>query len=888
MDPGSRFADNVPMERSQAPLVFVVVFVVMALSGCNFGSEDVPDPDTGIPWSLARERVRNISDVRYEIAFDLPAEAHVPITGRLTARFRLADASARLVFDFAPASDLDLLPGREFVETATSGGAELDFRVANGHVIIPAGELASGENEIELTFRAGDASLNRSTEFLYALFVPARAHTVFPCFDQPDLKARYALELTVPGDWQAVSNGAETSREDAGGKTRIRYAETPPISTYLFAFAAGRFQVEEAERNGRIFRMFHRETDADKVARNRDEVFDLHAAALQWLEDYTGIPYPFGKFDFALIPAFQYGGMEHPGAIFYRDGAMLLEESATQNQMLGRASTIAHETAHMWFGDLVTMEWFSDVWMKEVFANFMAAKIVNPSFPEVNHELRFLTAHYPSAYGIDRTEGTHPIRQELDNLNKAGSLYGAIIYQKAPIVMQQLERMIGEDAFRDGLRSYLEQFRFGTATWLDLVAAFDAQTVFDVATWSRAWVEERGRPVIRTALTLDDTGAVETLSFVQSDPEEGRSLVWAQQIEVLVGSGGEVRSFPLELHHERIDLPEAVRMARPDFVLPTGGGLAYGDVILDDASRIYLLEHLPDLADPLTRGAAWVTLWEEMVGRRVAPTELMDLALRALRREDTEQLVQLALGYVDTVYWRYLPPSEREALASRVENDLRAGIRRSASSSLKSAYFSAFRSVVTTPEGMALLEKVWRRQEQIPGLTLSEPDETSMAQQLAVWSHPEADAILAEQLERIENPDRKERFEFIMPTLSQNIEERQAFFASLGDPYNRRREPWVLEGLRNLNHPLRSAEAEVYVLPALNELREVQETGDIFFPRNWVGAVLSGHNSRSVASGVRRFLANQEDDYPVRLRRIILQAADSVFRAAEILEPGGD
>ena len=868
--------------------MFVVVFVVMALSGCNFGTEDMPDPDPGIPWTIAQERAGNISDLRYELAFDLPAETHMPIKGRLVAHFTLVDASVPLVFDFSPASDLDMLPGHEFVESVTSGGTSVEFRIANGHVIIPGGELGTGANQVEMTFRAGDAALNRRAEYLYALFVPARAHTVFPCFDQPDLKARYALELTVPADWEAVSNGAETSRADVGGKTRIRYAETEPLSTYLFAFAAGRFQIEEAERNDRTFRMFHRETDAEKVARNRDEVFDLHAAALEWLEDYTGIEYPFGKFDFALIPAFQYSGMEHPGAIFYRDDTMFLEESATQNQMLGRASTIAHETAHMWFGDLVTMEWFSDVWMKEVFANFMAAKIVNPSFPEVNHELRFLTAHYPSAYGIDRTEGTHPIRQELDNLNEAGSLYGAIIYQKAPIVMQQLERMIGQDAFRDGLRTYLEQFRFGNATWLDLVAAFDAQTDIDVAAWSRAWVEEPGRPSIWTELTLNNNGSVQTLSFVQSDPQEGRALRWAQQIEVLIGSGGEVRSIPVELRDTRTDLPEAVGMARPDFVLPTGGGLAYGDVILDESTRAYLVEHLPDLGDPVTRGAAWVTLWEEMLGRRVAPTDVMDLALRALRREDTEQLAQLALGYVDSIYWRYLAPSAREALASRVENDLRAGIRRSSSSSLKSAYFSTFRSVVTTANGMAFLERVWRKQEEIPGLTLSEPDETSMAQQLAIRAHPEADAILAEQLERIENPDRKERFEFIMPTLSQNIEHRQAFFAGLGDPYNRRREPWALAGLRNLNHPLRSAEAEVYVLPALNELREVQETGDIFFPRNWVSAVLSGHNSSSVASDVRRFLADQGEDYPVRLRRIILQAADSVFRAAEILEPSGE
>src|SRR5262249_38503661 len=155
---------------------------------------------------------------------------------------------------------------------------------------------------------------------------------------------------------------------------------------------------------------------------------------------------------------------EHPGAILYNAASLMLEETATQNQLLERANTISHETAHMWFGDLVTMEWFNDVWMKEVFANFMAAKIVNPSYPEVNHELRFLMSNYPAAYEIDRTQGANPIRQHLANLNEAGSLYGAIIYQKAPIVMRQLEMILGPDVFRDGLREYLQKYAFGNAT----------------------------------------------------------------------------------------------------------------------------------------------------------------------------------------------------------------------------------------------------------------------------------------------------------------------------------------------------------------------------------------------------------------------------------------
>ena len=187
----------------------------------------------------------------------------------------------------------------------------------------------------------------------------------------------------------------------------------------------------------------------------------------------------------------------------------MLDESATQNQLLDRASIIAHETAHMWFGDLVTMRWFNDVWMKEVFANFMAAKIVNPSFPQVNHDLRFLLAHYPAAYQVDRTAGTNPIRQQLANLNEAGQLYGPIIYQKAPIVMRQLEMMVGEQPFRDGLREYLKRYAFGNATWLDLVRILDERTRENVAAWSRAWVEERGRPEFTTARARECAGRLE-------------------------------------------------------------------------------------------------------------------------------------------------------------------------------------------------------------------------------------------------------------------------------------------------------------------------------------------------------------------------------------------
>src|SRR5829696_3432029 len=478
------------------------------------------DPDLGISEALARERTARLTNLRYDLALTIPAARTQAVAGRALIRFSLSDATEPLILDYQPDRS-------GFLRRVEANGRETTVRQVNGHIIIPADALRAGENSLTLEFNAGDGPLNRNDEFLYTIFVPARAHQAFPCFDQPDLKARWSLRLDVPDGWEALGNGAELERTSAGGRTQISFSGTQPVSTYLFAFAAGKFSVEQAERNGRTFRMFHRETDAAKVARNRDAIFDLHASSLDWLEKYTAIPYPFGKFDFVAVPAFQFGGMEHPGSIFYNANGLLLDESATQDQMLGRASVIAHETAHMWFGDLVTMRWFDDVWMKEVFANHMAAKIVNPAFPALNHDLRYLVDYYPSAYGIDRTAGTNEIRQPLKNLNEAGTLYGAIIYQKAPIVMRQLETLVGSDGFREGLQEYLKAHAFANATWPDLIALLDRRTPEDLAAWSRAWVEERGRPAIKTELSLSN-GKIQRLAFTQRDPYPGRGLLWNQ------------------------------------------------------------------------------------------------------------------------------------------------------------------------------------------------------------------------------------------------------------------------------------------------------------------------------------------------------------------------
>ena len=835
--------------------------------------------DEGVSLALAELRARTLSDIHYTYRLRVPRAREMPLEGTLVAQFQWFDAGANdLVLDFKdPAAR---------IRGVRVNGAPVEWEARHDHVVVPAGALTSGDrNRVNVEFQAGDEALNRNEDFLYTLFVPDRAHFSLPLFDQPNLKARFSLTLEVPDGWVAVANGGvteETAVNASGGAERgttYRFAETEPIPTYLFAFAVGDFQIAVAARAGRTLRMFHRETDADKVARNREAIFDLHAVALEWLEDYTQIAYPFGKFDFVLIPPFQYGGMEHPGSIFYRQSSLLLDASATQAQYLGRASLIAHETTHMWFGDLVTMSWFDDVWTKEVFANFMAAKIVHPSFPEVNHDLRFFLAHHDTAYRVDRTAGANPIRQPLENLKEAGSLYGPIIYQKAPIVMRQLERLVGEDLFRDGLREYLQTFRYGNASWPDLIDILDRRADAGLAAWSEAWVDEPGRPVVTTQM-LDDTHPADRLQVSQNDPDD-RGRLWPQQLELLLSyDEGDVR-MPLSLSGASASLGWAGR-ARPNFVLPNASGIEYGHFRLDPESVDYLMSNLPDLEDPLTRGIAWVTLWDGVLEEEIAPTAWFELLLRGLATETVEQNAQQILGYLGTTFWAFLDDDRRRENAPHVESALWAALADAATPTLRAAYFRAWRRVVLSDAGLERMRRIWAEQEDVPGVPLSEPDFMAPAEGLAVRGVAGAEDILEHQAERIENPDRQARFAFVRPALSLDPGVREVFFDGLRDPANREREPWVLAAVGYLHPPLRAAHARRFVRPSLELVQEIQRTGDIFFPSGWLNATLVGHNSAEVADTVRGFLDELGPDYPRRLREKILQSADMLFRSARI------
>jgi len=848
---------------SRFSLRFPFLLLICGIMALSCTRATPPPVVPGVSLELAEYRKSVLSDISYQLHFTIPEHQDEAIDGSLNLTFRLSQPNHPLQLDFRESEN--------HIRSVSVNGQPSAYQFKDEHIIIPADELKEGENAIDIEFIAGESSLNRNPDYLYTLFVPDRARTAFPAFDQPGLKTTYILTLTIPDEWDALANAPMISDSAGNGTRTLRFAESDPLPTYLFSFVAGRFERITRTINGREMTMLHRETDTEKVARNTDDIFELHASSLSWLEEYTGIEYPYQKFDFALIPGFQYGGMEHTGAILYRASSLFLDEDPSQSALLGRASLIAHESAHMWFGNLVTMEWFNDVWTKEVFANFMAAKIVNPQFEDVNHDLSFLLRHYPSAYGVDRTEGANAIRQHLDNLNHAGQMYGPIIYQKAPVMMRQLELLLGEELFRDGIREYLHRFSHANATWPELIAIFDRLSSQNLTEWSEVWVHTSGRP----HFSAETNG--ETLTVRQTDPT-GNGRIWPQQFEITFFKGGNSCSLSITSDRPAVSMEFPDGCTDPDHILLNSNGLGYG---LFPVNHNLLSAGL--ITDEVQRGVMMIYLYENMLDQSgLTPDAYLNLLTEIIPGEENPLLLNLALGHLRSVFWTFLTPDRQFSRIDELEQMLWAGVTSgSRDAAQKRTFFNTYRNIAMSDDALDRLWHLWKKETSVQGFTLSENDYISLAGQLALKMPHRAGEITNEQAGRISNPDRQREFEFIKDALSDNTAVRDAFFESLKDVRNRHTEAWVLQALGYLHHPLRVHESERYLLPSLELLEEIQVTGDIFFPSRWLNEVLGSYSSDTAVATVRNFLA-ENPGYNDQLRMKILQSADTMFRANQI------
>ncbi|HSA57358.1 MAG TPA: M1 family aminopeptidase, partial [Gemmatimonadaceae bacterium] len=727
----------------------------------------------GVSVALARDRAARVSNVRYELALDVTATDSA--VGRLTARFTLS-TPGDLILDFRGPS-----LRRMRINGVTPAAVEF-----NGHhVRIPGNTLVVGSNRVDFEFTAAIAAAGASiirvrdpsdgATYLYTLLVPSDAQLLFPCFDQPDLKARVTLTLVTPMSWKAVANGALLTVDASSRGTTHAFRETAPISTYLIAFAAGPWATLTSDDSRRPITLYVRQSRAREV--EVDSIIADNDRALDWLERYFASPYPFGKLDLVLAPAFPFSGMEHPGAVFYSEERFVFREAPTLPQRLGRTATIYHEIAHQWFGDLVTMKWFDDLWLKEGFATYMAARMQAALDPAAEAWKTFHLRNKPPAYAVDMTEGTTPVWQRLGNLDQAKSNYGAIVYNKAPSVLKQLEHLVGSDAFQGGIQRFIKQYAFGNATWRELLDAIGAAGNRPLQQWGEEYILRPGLPVLEQHVETRD-GRVTRYVIVQR-PAQALSgpRPWPIRTElVLAGEAGGLTRIPLILSADTTVVEQAHGLPVPAWSFANHGDAAYGLVMLDPGSVAWLEHSIGSVGDSFTRAMLWGALWDLVRESRLSPERFVRMALRELPAETDEQIAAVLLGRLTRASSRYLGRVQRDAMLPDVERVLLQvasdsnrpyGIRRT--------HLDALVQIAGTPPLLDSLASLLA-QDDLSGLPIGAPTRWAIVTRLVATGRPAADSLVAAMSARDSTPEGARRA-FVARAAAPDPEVKARYFA---------------------------------------------------------------------------------------------------------------
>jgi aminopeptidase N len=804
----------------------------------------------GVSIELAKSRKLDIDDIHYSLRFNIPIQEEEDITGEEDIAFK-RKGSSDIILDFK-ASQSQL-------KNIVVNGKNIICKLKNEHIIIPSNLAKGGENIIHLSFIVGNKSLNRNSDYLYTLFVPDKARIAFPCFDQPDMKARYKLCLNIPRQWCAVSNEMAVKEELNNDYKTIYFSETPLLPTYLFAFVAGVFESSSCIRNGRCIKAYYRETDSTKLAQ-LETIFNEASTSIQWMENYTKIPYPFTKYDIIILPGFQFGGMEHAGAILFNDKRIFLGKHPTPDERLDRMELISHETSHMWFGDLVTMKWFNDVWTKEVFANYMAAKISRELFPDINHDLNFLKNYQVSALAEDRTLGTHPIQQPLENLQDAGLLYGNIIYDKAPVMMRKLEQQMGSNSFQKGLQKYLKRYAYNNATWDNLIEILDKENPkAKLKSFSFAWVKQKGMPTIYAKVQGS------SLIISQSDAYH-RNCIWQQSFKIALANNGIINQIiDVNMQNKKVIYPIKDNCQT---IIPNYDGSGYGTFIVDDKSTQQLLTQWTKGND-INREAMLMTIYENYQINKLDADECAKSFLEGLEKEKNELVASTCCNYLSNLCFQLSEESR-----NKTEEMM---WKLSRTHPIMACRQKLTRMLFTLATNKNIIDSLYTIWQDTKDKTLNEDDYMTLSYQLAIRKPEIWKDILAKERIRISNEDRRREFDYISRGCNPDAAEQKRLFDSLLEKENRKIEPWTQKLMGLLNCNLREPNSNRYILPGLNELQEVQRTGDIFFPKGWLTSLLSGHKSNEAKEIVENFI-NAHPKYPEALKNKLLQVAYQLLK----------
>jgi aminopeptidase N len=606
------------------------------------------------------------STIEYAIELDLTDGAGRPGTETFASTTTVRFACAR------PGADswIDLVAAD--VHSAVLNGTELDV---SGYQEDDGIALPNLADRNELTVRASARYMNTGeglhrfvdpvdgAVYLYSQFETADAKRMFTCFDQPDLKGRYQLTVTAPADWKVISNAVAETEPGANGAVVHRFATSEILSTYLVALVAGPYASWHDEHDGIPLGLYCRASlaghmDAERLLTETKQGFDFYHRSF-------GVRYPFGKYDQLFVPEFNAGAMENAGAVTFLED-YVFRSRVTNYLYERRAETVLHEMAHMWFGDLVTMRWWDDLWLNESFATWASVICQADATQYRNAWTTFANVEKSWAYRQDQLPSTHPVAADIPDLAAVEVNFDGITYAKGASVLKQLVAYVGLEPFLAGLRDYFEAHRWGNATFDDLLSALEKSSGRDLSDWGAQWLRTTGLNLLRPEFTIGPDGAFETFAVRQGGAQPGAGELRTHRLAVGIyddrtDDSGEVKlvrthRVEVDVSGERTEVPELVGVPRGKLVLVNDDDLTYGALRLDPGSLEVLVDRIADIAEPLPRTLCWSAAWEMTREAELKARDFAALVAGGAGRDSETGVVQRLLMQAQTAVASYAEP----------------------------------------------------------------------------------------------------------------------------------------------------------------------------------------------------------------------------------------
>ncbi|MGW0496355.1 aminopeptidase N [Streptomyces sp. NPDC003007] len=690
-------------------------------------------PGENLSRDEARERAALLSVDGYEVSLDLRSavgevRGDGPRTFRsvTTIRFRCNEPGSSSFADLiAPSVTAVSLNGRDLDPGEVFDGCRISLEdlAADNELVVDA----------QCAYSRTGEGLHRFVDpedgevYLYTQYEPADSRRVFATFEQPDLKAPYRFEVRAPEGWTVWSNGAG---EQADGVWR--FAETKPISTYITCVVAGPYHYVTDSYTRTLADGTTLEIPLGALCRkgltpyfDADDVFLVTKQGLDFFHDHFDFPYPFGKYDQAFVPEYNLGAMENPGLVTFRE-EFIFRGKVTQASYEGRANVILHEMAHMWFGDLVTMEWWDDLWLKESFADFMGAFSLVGATRFANGWITFANRRKAWAYRADQLPSTHPVTADIRDLQDAKLNFDGITYAKGASVLKQLVAYVGEEAFLEGARRYFKRHAYGNTRLSDLLSVLEETSGRDMSAWSRSWLQTAGVNSLTPQVLLNADGRVEELAVVQEAAESHPEL---RPHRVAVGLYRVTEAGALERYARvetdvdgaRTVVAELAGADAPDLVLVNDDDLTYCKIRFDETSLAALREHLGAVTDSLARALCWSALWNMTRDALLPAREFVDLVLRFGGRESEIGVVQMLHAWAESAVTHYTAPARRETSARLLAEGARRELYAAgAGSEHQLAWARFFARTATTEADFELLRGLLAGTATVEGLDLDQ------------------------------------------------------------------------------------------------------------------------------------------------------------------------